>query len=94
MPRQRLVFIGSLEVFFIVKSSRALHCIKPDFPSWKPIACGFSRDKKNEYEVFAPRERRRRKPENPVVKRRAKRAPPKFITISVFHSQLQVVCVY
>ena len=32
----------------------------------QPPECGFSRDKKNEHEVFAPRARRRRKPENPV----------------------------
>ena len=28
-----LFFFGSLEVFFLVKSSRALHCIKPGFQS-------------------------------------------------------------
>ena len=59
------------------KALEPLVRIKPDFQRWEPIACGFSRGTPGEHEVFAPRARRRRKPENPVVKRRAKRAPPK-----------------
>ena len=46
------------------------------FSARKAKSCGFSRGTPGEHEVFAPRARRRRKPENPVVKRRAKRAPP------------------
>ena len=45
--------------------------------------CQFSRGTPGEHEVFAPRVRRRRKPEKPVVKTRAKRAPPQnFIRAS------------
>ena len=55
--------------FFFEKGLEPLVRIKPGFPSCEPIACSFSRDKKNEHEVFAPRARRRRKPENPVVKK-------------------------
>ena len=73
-------FIGSLEVFFLVKSSRALWSIKPGFQSSRTIACGVSRGTPGEHEVFAPRARRRRKPENPVVKRASEASPPpKFI---------------
>ena len=41
LPDGSVVFIGSLEVFFLVKSSRALHCIKPGFRGCEPIACKF-----------------------------------------------------
>ena len=58
LGEREIIFIGSLEVFFLVKSSRALHRINPDFQRWKPMACSFSRDKKNEHEVFAPRRSR------------------------------------
>ena len=61
--------------------------IKPDFPSWKPIACGFSRDKKNEHGVFAPRARRRCKSENPVVKRASEASPQNLLM-----RYLDIVC--
>ena len=72
-----LVFIGSLQVFFKKnRSKEPLVRIKSDFQRWNPIACQFPRGTPGEHGVFAPRARRRRKPENPVVKRRAS---PKFI---------------
>ena len=65
--------------------------IKPDFPSCEPIACVFSRAKKNEHEVFAPRVRRRRKPENPVVKKGERSEPPPKIYYVKWFSSFSLV---
>ena len=63
--------------------SRALHCIKPDFPSWKPIACL----SKNEHEVFAPTRSRA-----PGSKRGERSAPQNlWVVVRVFSTGVPCV---
>ena len=60
------------------KALEPLVRIKPGFQRWKTIACQFSRGTPGEHKVFAPRARRRRKPEHPVVKSERSELPPKI----------------
>ena len=83
---QWLVFIGSLEVFFLVKSSRALWSIKPGFQRCKPIACKFSRDKKSAERFFANTKCSRRGEAEHPVQNTGERSepPPKIYWLHVF----------